>query len=300
MVQDSPSRHQDQFVLRMPDGMRERIMETAKSNNRSMNSEIVAILEKAFLPSLSVRLQTLLDQVNSARNPTLLTPSKVAELIGEPQAGAVEGAFAGKGGLTFSQIDSIARLWGARADWLKHGTGTMFPVQSGHGFGVEAAHRFRQSKAEKILFLRSKSKYGELAVAIEHKNGEFETILTGIQLCEHVGPGSEAESALFSNACRYLWKECKHRMSGYLLEDDAYTSLIHGGVYPGLALNRLSYSAWIEDWWDERQLSKSKPDEYWVGYKSFCERIYKYVETDKFLRNERDAILAGTWKLREK
>lgn len=46
--------------------MRERIAEAAKANNRSMNSEIVVILEKALLPTLSGRLQTLLGQINSA------------------------------------------------------------------------------------------------------------------------------------------------------------------------------------------------------------------------------------------
>lgn len=38
----------DQFVVRLPDGMRERIAEQAKANNRSMNAEIVARLEWTF------------------------------------------------------------------------------------------------------------------------------------------------------------------------------------------------------------------------------------------------------------
>lgn len=39
------SRTADKFVLRMPDGMRERIAEIAQKNHRSMNSEIVLHLE---------------------------------------------------------------------------------------------------------------------------------------------------------------------------------------------------------------------------------------------------------------
>ena len=38
----------DKFMLRMPDGMRERIAEKARVNNRSMNSEIVAILSAHY------------------------------------------------------------------------------------------------------------------------------------------------------------------------------------------------------------------------------------------------------------
>jgi hypothetical protein len=47
-----PSETQDRFIVRLPDGMRDRIAELAKSNNRSMNAEIVQRLEWA-LPVLS-------------------------------------------------------------------------------------------------------------------------------------------------------------------------------------------------------------------------------------------------------
>ena len=39
-----PSDSADQFVIRLPDGMRDEIAAAAKSNGRSMNSEIVARL----------------------------------------------------------------------------------------------------------------------------------------------------------------------------------------------------------------------------------------------------------------
>ena len=43
-----PSRSADQFVVRLPDGMRDLIAEAAKANNRSMNAEIVHRLDKSF------------------------------------------------------------------------------------------------------------------------------------------------------------------------------------------------------------------------------------------------------------
>ncbi|WOS62157.1 Arc family DNA-binding protein [Sinorhizobium fredii] len=48
---DFPSAKQDQFVLRLPDGMRDTIKEAADHNGRSMNAEIVARLEASFDPS---------------------------------------------------------------------------------------------------------------------------------------------------------------------------------------------------------------------------------------------------------
>lgn len=42
------SRTADKFVVRLPDGMRERIADVAKEHHRSMNSEIIARLEKSL------------------------------------------------------------------------------------------------------------------------------------------------------------------------------------------------------------------------------------------------------------
>lgn len=38
----------DKFMLRLPDGMRDRIKAAAEANNRSMNAEIVAVLEREY------------------------------------------------------------------------------------------------------------------------------------------------------------------------------------------------------------------------------------------------------------
>ena len=48
MAKSFPSRKLDKFILRLPDGMRDAIAASAKANNRSMNAEIVARLQKSF------------------------------------------------------------------------------------------------------------------------------------------------------------------------------------------------------------------------------------------------------------
>lgn len=45
MEQDYPSRKLDRFIIRLPDGMRERFKTAAHINGRSMNAEIVLALE---------------------------------------------------------------------------------------------------------------------------------------------------------------------------------------------------------------------------------------------------------------
>lgn len=43
-----PSELQDRFIVRMPDGMRDRIRAAAEASNRSMNAQIVHMIEEYF------------------------------------------------------------------------------------------------------------------------------------------------------------------------------------------------------------------------------------------------------------
>lgn len=45
---DFPSSKQDQFVLRFPDGLRDRIKGYAERHGRSMNAEIIRVLEREY------------------------------------------------------------------------------------------------------------------------------------------------------------------------------------------------------------------------------------------------------------
>ncbi|WP_350326581.1 Arc family DNA-binding protein [Pectobacterium aroidearum] len=52
-------RDYDKFMLRFPDGMRDAIAERAKANGRSMNSEIVQILQDAIDSSVDEEIERL-------------------------------------------------------------------------------------------------------------------------------------------------------------------------------------------------------------------------------------------------
>lgn len=54
-----PSDKQDKFMLRLPDGMRDRIAQEAAANSRSMNAEIVARLEGSFPASFKEQILKL-------------------------------------------------------------------------------------------------------------------------------------------------------------------------------------------------------------------------------------------------
>lgn len=61
-----PSQTQDKFTVRFPDGMRDEIAARAERNGRSMNSEIVQILDDA----LNGRIRKLIEEKRKSRPST--------------------------------------------------------------------------------------------------------------------------------------------------------------------------------------------------------------------------------------
>lgn len=63
-MSDKPIQPQDKYVLRMPDGMRDRIKKAADRSGRSMNAEIVTALEHYYPAEPSI--EDVLEKVHSA------------------------------------------------------------------------------------------------------------------------------------------------------------------------------------------------------------------------------------------
>ncbi|MBM7046624.1 Arc family DNA-binding protein [Rhizobium lusitanum] len=65
MSDDSPSRALDKIIIRVPDGLRERIQRAAAKNGRSVNAELVTLLERTYpLPSkLDQHIKEIVDLI---------------------------------------------------------------------------------------------------------------------------------------------------------------------------------------------------------------------------------------------
>lgn len=76
-----PSRTAEQFVVRFPDGMRDRIAEVAKANNRSMNAEIVSRLQASLEinQSSGANLERSLKNVRNLSAHGVEIPAKAVE-----------------------------------------------------------------------------------------------------------------------------------------------------------------------------------------------------------------------------
>src|SRR5579883_1138335 len=67
-----PPQPLDKYIVRLPDGMRDRIAASAKENKRSMNAEIVARLEYSFLEDpekyMSDKLSSTLELIRQSND----------------------------------------------------------------------------------------------------------------------------------------------------------------------------------------------------------------------------------------
>ena len=79
-MSDRTPQNQDKYVLRLPDGMRDRIKAAAEANNRSMNAEIVATLEEKYpAPDAGFSMEEMIAHIQKLRELAGNDPQKIAE-----------------------------------------------------------------------------------------------------------------------------------------------------------------------------------------------------------------------------
>lgn len=79
-----PSQMQDKFNLRFPDGMRDAIADRAKANGRSMNSEIIQIIQEALDADKALSESKIVDfDSTQAAFESKATPEEKAEFLNE-------------------------------------------------------------------------------------------------------------------------------------------------------------------------------------------------------------------------
>lgn len=96
MVQDTESRHLDKLVIRLPEGMRDRLKSAAATAKRSMNAEVVARLE-ASLNQQETQPYSVIATGNASAN-----ASALVRLIVDSQTGQVRVEPVGEGSLSGS------------------------------------------------------------------------------------------------------------------------------------------------------------------------------------------------------
>lgn len=134
---------QDKYILRFPEGMRERIKANATENNRSMNAEIVARLESSFEASKDPHTRQII--------------VRLLERIGELRE-AAEDAGVGYAERNAPVYDAIAYLEGLPMSAVKKARGLIeYETElSRHGNAQEVEKVINLALDEIVAYMRKK------------------------------------------------------------------------------------------------------------------------------------------------
>lgn len=109
-----PIQPQDKYVIRMPDGLRERIKTYADRNGRSMNAEIIRVLEREFPEPLPLdrQIESLIDLVQLLRDGSAReSVEKLSNEIHETLSGIATGRLTGVDETTRNRIRRKTLEW---------------------------------------------------------------------------------------------------------------------------------------------------------------------------------------------
>jgi len=82
-----PSNAAPKFIIRLPPGMRDRIAESARANNRSMNAEVIARLEQGFNAphepyATMTQLERVLGKIAREQDRVMMGVSLLRDMLG--------------------------------------------------------------------------------------------------------------------------------------------------------------------------------------------------------------------------
>lgn len=90
MAADKPIREMDTIMIRVPDGMKNRVAERARANGRSMGSEVLSILEAAMDEAGSTRIRELEALIKALDEELELLDRRVQDLKARREAASHE------------------------------------------------------------------------------------------------------------------------------------------------------------------------------------------------------------------
>lgn len=247
------------------------------------------------------RLRYLQSELMALRTPKNATPSRLAEALGWSYADNVERWFAGEVEPSFSELSEIAELVGCHKDWLVHGEGspysaayTRIPEDAFAGPDWLLAPSELGLKP-RLYLVRCRSESGEFAFVKTFSAWNAQTYTTPYHISDVIGAGGESSLAWLSLVLEGLYKQWTGAnggevyITGYLVSNESFTSLLAGKRHPMNILQDEEKSHWWEDFWDENQF---RNHEYWPGWKTITERIFRTVEARQSMREQRETLKA--------
>lgn len=311
-----------QVNLRIPPELKNKLLEQAEFNGRSLNLEMNHRLVNSFstpndsyadilqkmdeivarhnktqrLVSLKERLDLALYQLSKLPYVRQTSPVRIAYDLGYERAEEVVRWFDGDLEPTFIQLKQLATYLGCNADWLMFAEGTPYPVKNQDmrrfdspesivGFCFEPEEGF--DVVQQVLFIRNDNKVGDVLIIKQFDAKHAQVYTTNIHLSDVVGETGSEIQALFVLALRMICKsnEYKHKAMSYVFDASLCEQLKQGMQHPLNMTARESFVPWMDDIWDQGMYEKQDANYYWQDYRDLCFRVQAYINEDARLRD---------------
>ncbi|WP_322976613.1 Arc family DNA-binding protein [Acinetobacter pittii] len=318
--------------LRLPADLHERLIKFAEKNGLSMNTALIEIIEKSLDSDISLSKLTVLESLkniegllkskefefdrnsevatrlvdclrmtNEITSPNL-TPSKVAELLGEESAAKFSDYFTGISEPSFNELEKFANFFGVNEGWLKHGNLPKFNVDYFRmSLNPEIAisellnlnNKFKD-KPICIYLIRNQTKAGELLIIRKYSDWNVDVLTTPMHISNEIGAGGFGMLKSFFVTLRILYQlytSTSHKntvnVRGYIVRNDKFDDISEGMLHPLTLLKNQTNNTWWEDIWDS---SMYKKNEYWDGFVNIAQSIQEGIKDDKYLSNIVDKV----------
>lgn len=140
----------DQFLLRLPPGLRDRIKAYAEYQGRSMNEEIVRILEREFPEPwiADARIEDLLDMLGVLQR-SGATESGIAKLVSDLKE-TIEGIYSGR--VAGLDKETRERIQSEYLDWQMREAENEMEIASMEYDEIESESLSRTGRSEKFVY----------------------------------------------------------------------------------------------------------------------------------------------------
>lgn len=319
--------------VRMPQEQYDEVTQYAEKNNFSLNTAILDLISKSLISidkklpvtKLSLlerlknienilknelhfdnislvasRLNTCIEMSNSVSY-VRLTPSKVAERMGQESASLYENYFSGIVQPSFIELESLANFFGVNKEWLKHEDMPIFNVKSDRlslspeeavkqilNISLNPAVNNENEKPKDIYLVRNDSEEGEFLIIRKYNEWKVDVITTPMHVSNVIGAGGTSMLKSFFLTLRILYEfyidtrsSNNINVRSFIVNQSKFSELSQGIIHPLFVLKNATNNMWWEDIWDKNMYSNH---EYWNGFIAISKCIQDEIEQDAVLQ----------------
>lgn len=226
---------------------------------------------------LSLRLMTLLDFSGEK-----MTPSMLAEMVGETHAEPMEQAFRGEVEPGFELLRRIADIMGVEREWLLHGVGPMMPVSEDmYPADAKTAALYLMDLSDvqilddgairSLHFVRTAAPEGTLCIVRGNEVGKYGIILSGTMLRTDSSTANLKALKLLVETLKLL-RGYDISVQSHLMMPNDFAALREGRVYPRSLLER-SRTNWWEDLIAPDTVQAENVPEYCPGFRQLRQML---------------------------